>query len=82
MPDQGELMTTVKQWIKIEGLDKEDILRNMGFTISGNGYLNIDGRGATSVDGTSGIKVSDVKGIVPGSLALITDVSEVELIEE
>ncbi|EQB71148.1 MAG: hypothetical protein AMDU1_APLC00034G0003, partial [Thermoplasmatales archaeon A-plasma] len=28
------------------------------------------------------IKVSDVKGFVPGSLALITDVSEVELIEE
>jgi hypothetical protein len=82
MSDQGELMTTVKQWIKIEGLDKEDILKNMGFTISSNGYLNIDGRGATSLDGTSGIKVSDVKGIVPGSLALITDVSEVELIEE
>lgn len=75
-------MDTVKQWIKIEGLDKEEILKNMGFIILDNGYLDINGRRAASVDGTTGIKVSDVKGIVPGSLALITDVSEVELIEE
>ena len=75
-------MGTVKQWIKIEGLEKEDILKSMGFVISNNGYLDIDGRRAVSIDGTTGIKVSDVKGIVPGSLALITDVSEVELIEE
>ncbi len=54
----------------------------MGFIISDTGYLDIDGKSAASVDGATGIKVSDVKGIVPGSLALITDVSEVELIEE
>ncbi len=75
-------MGTIKQWIKIEGFEKEDILKSMGFIISDTGYLDIDGKRAASVDGATGIKVSDVKGIVPGSLALITDVSEVELIEE
>ena len=75
-------MSTVKQWIKIEGLEKDQILKNMGFTVDQNGYLYINGRGAESVDGTTGVKVTDVKGIVPGSLALITDISEIELIEE
>lgn len=75
-------MNTVKQWIKIEGLEKQEILAGMGFRITADGYLKIDGKNATSIDVTTGIKVSDVKGIVPGSLALITDISEVEMNEE
>ncbi len=75
-------MAIVKQWIKIEGLEKEEILAGLGFRISPDGYMNIDGESAKSIDGSTGIKISDVKGVVPGSLALITDVSEIELIEE
>ncbi|MFG1449891.1 MAG: hypothetical protein AAE983_04540 [Thermoplasmataceae archaeon] len=75
-------MSTVKQWIKIEGLEKKEILEKMGFKIDDDGVLLINGKRAKSVDGTAYVKLGDVKGVVPGSLSLIIDISEVELLEE
>lgn len=68
-------------WIRIEGLEKREILEGLGFTVSEEGYLSLGGEEAKSLDGTPRVNMKEVKAIVPGSLALITDVTEVELLE-
>lgn len=64
--------------ISVEGLEKVEILQGLGFDVSETGNLRLNGENVTSVDGTERVRVEDVKAIVPGSLAVVTDLSEME----
>ena len=63
-------------WLTIEGLEKKEVLEGMGFKISKSGTLTLNGENVISFGET--VKAEDVKAVVPGSLTVITDVSEVE----
>lgn len=72
MPRKNNLLL-----IKLEGLEKEEILKDMGFQFD-HGFLTKDGKRVKSSDGSAFAKVEDIKAIVPGSLEVITDLSEAE----
>ncbi|MCW1309994.1 MAG: hypothetical protein QXP04_04860 [Candidatus Nanoarchaeia archaeon] len=63
--------------IKFNGLDKKEILENMGFEVRGD-YVFLNGNRVQTRDKTDFVKVENVKAIVPGSLELITDITEEE----
>ena len=65
-------------WLMFEGLDKVEILKGMGFEINSSGYLFLDGKDVRSIDGSENVRADQVKAIVPGSLAVVTDISEME----
>lgn len=64
--------------ISVEGLEKVEILQGMGFEINKAGYLLLSGENVTSIDGTERVRAEEVKAIIPGSLAVVTDISEME----
>ena len=72
----GEIMSDDLVWLTIEGLEKKEVLEGMGFKISKSGTLTLNGENVISFGET--VKAEDVKAVVPGSLTVITDVSEVE----
>jgi len=69
-------------WITIKGLDKVEILEGFGFKVLDSGILTLNGKMVMSSDGTGPVKAEEVKAIVPGSLSVVTDVSEMEPIIE
>lgn len=64
--------------VELKGLDKEEILQSMGYEISKYGFLLRDGARVKTRDGSEYAKAKDVKAILPGSLEIITDLSEAE----
>jgi exopolysaccharide biosynthesis protein len=64
--------------IEVKGLDKEEILISMGYEISKDGLLLRDGMRVKTRDNSGYAKAKDVKAILPGSLEVITDLSEAE----
>ena len=68
-------------WLTINGADKREILEGLGFKIESNGNISLNGEKVTVVDDPEQfVKVSDIKAIVPGSLKVITDISELEIV--
>ena len=68
-------------WLTIKGVDKREILEGLGFKIENNGNISLNGAKVTVVDDPEQfVKVSDIKAIVPGSLKVITDISELEIV--
>jgi len=71
-------------WITVEGIEKRDILKGMGFKIDSEGILIHKGRKVKTVDDSGYVKADEVKAIIPGSvvgsLKVITDISELEMI--
>jgi hypothetical protein len=65
-------------WLTFEGLDKVEILKGIGFEISSNGSLLLEGKEVKSIDGSENVKVDEVRAVVPGSLRVVTDISEME----
>ena len=68
-------------WPTFEGIEKEEILKGLGFEINGEGLLLLHGK-LVKKDSGDAVKADSVKAIVPGSLSVFTDVSEVEDILE
>lgn len=68
-------------WLTFEGIEKEEILKGLGFEINGEGLLLLNGK-LVKKDRGDAVKADSVKAIVPGSLSVFTDVSEVEDILE
>ena len=67
-------------WLTIQGIDKKEILEGMGFKIDKTGILFLEGKEVKSIDNPDvSVRISDVKAIVPDSLKVITDISELEL---
>ena len=71
-------MDNIPVWISISGLDKKEFLEGIGFVVEKSGFLKRDGRYVKSLDGDKNVHYDEVKAVVPGSLTVITDVSEVE----
>ncbi len=69
-------------WLTFEGLDKHEILTGLGFEINDHGTLLLNGEFLRSANGEK-VTADSVKAVVPGSLSVFTDVSEIEeLLEE
>jgi ethanolamine utilization microcompartment shell protein EutS len=66
-------------WLTIEGLDKRELLEGLGFEIKKSGILTLNGKEVKALDEDISVRADDVKAVVPGSLAVITDISEVEM---
>lgn len=64
-------------WLTFEGIDKEEMLKGLGFEISSEGLLFLNGKSIRNGDGDA-VNAESVKAIVPGSLTVFTDVSEIE----
>ncbi len=68
-------------WLNIEGVGKREILEGLGFEIKRSGTLFLNGKEVTALDSPKlPVKVVDVKAILPGSLTVITDISEMEML--
>lgn len=65
-------------WLTLTGFEKQEVLEELGFSVDGKGYLMLNGEFVKSPEGTDKVRVDDVKAVIPGSLLVITDVSEVE----
>lgn len=66
-------------WLTIEGLDKVEVLKGLGFEIDEKyNILSLNGKNVRTLDGSELVRVEDVKAVVPGSLAVVTDLSEIE----
>ena len=67
-------------WLTIQGIDKKEILEGMGFKIDKTGILFLEGKEVKAIDNPDvSLRISDVIAIVPDSLKVITDISELEL---
>lgn len=64
--------------IKFEGLEKKEVLESLGFVVGPGGYLLLGGKNVTTFDKSRLARIDDVKAIVPGSLAVITNLVEAE----
>lgn len=71
------MLTNDLMLIKVEGLQKEQILESLGFEIR-DGYLYRDGKEVKTHDGSNYAKTEDVIAIMPGSLDVVTDLTELE----
>lgn len=69
-------------WLTIKGVDKREILEGLGFVVDRLGYISLDGKSIKAIDEDVDVKVDDVKAIMPGSLRVITDISELEILDE
>ncbi len=68
-------------WLTVQGVGKREILEGLGFEINKAGTLVLNGKDVKTIDDPEvNVKVSDVKAILPGSLKVITDISEIEII--
>ncbi len=68
-------------WLTIQGVEKREILEGLGFEINGSGILSLNGKEVRTLDNPElAVKVADVKAILPGSLTVITDISEMEML--
>ncbi len=68
-------------WLTMQGVGKIEILKGMGFEITKSGTLSLNGEEVKALDNHEiGVKPSDVKAILPGSLKVITDLSEIEIL--
>ncbi|MGC8726330.1 MAG: hypothetical protein ACP5RS_07165 [Thermoplasmata archaeon] len=65
-------------WVRIDGIEKDILLKYMGFDITEAGVLMLNGKPVKTIDGNDQVKVEYVKAVLPGSLSVITDISEVE----
>jgi len=79
---RDEKMVEKLLWITVEGLDKVEILEGLGFKVLDSGILTLNGKNVLSSDGTGPVKAEEVKAIIPGSLSVVTDISELEPIME
>ncbi|MCW6168953.1 MAG: hypothetical protein LVQ96_04050 [Thermoplasmatales archaeon] len=64
--------------INFQGVEKEEILEGMGFSIDKNGYLLKEDKRVLTHDRSSYVRIADVKAVLPGSLDVITDLIEAE----
>ena len=69
-------------WLTIEGINKREILEGLGFVVNRSGTLTLDGKTVKAIDEDVDVKMDDVKAIMPGSLRVITDISELEILEK
>jgi hypothetical protein len=68
-------------WLTIQGVEKREILEGLGFRINESGILSLNGKEVTALDNPKEkIRAVDVKAVLPGSLTVITDISEVEML--
>lgn len=68
-------------WLNIEGVGKKEILDRLGFEIKRSGILFLNGKEVKTLDNPElAVKAVDVKAIIPGSLTVITDISEMEML--
>jgi len=68
-------------WLNIEGIEKREILEGLGFEIKRSGILFLNGKEVKTLDNPElPVRVVDVKAILPGSLTVITDISEMEML--
>lgn len=68
-------------WLNIQGISKKEILEGLGFKVSKAGILSLNGEKIKALDDPKiDVKIDDVKAIMPGSLKVITDISELEMI--
>ncbi len=68
-------------WLTVQGVEKREILEGLGFKIGESGTLSLNGKEVKAIDNPEQVvKVADVKAILPGSLAVITDISEIEML--
>lgn len=68
-------------WLNIEGVGKKEILERLGFEIKRSGILFLNGKEVKTLDNPElAVKAVDVKAIIPGSLTVITDISEMEML--
>ena len=68
-------------WLTIQGVDKREILEGFGFEINRAGALILNGEKVKALDDPNvDVKANDVRAILPGSLKVITDISEMEIL--
>lgn len=68
-------------WLTVQGVEKREILEGLGFEIGESGILSLNGREVRALDNPEQrVKVAEVKAILPGSLTVITDISEIEML--
>ena len=68
-------------WLTIQGVDKREILEGLGFEINKSGVLSLNGKEVKALDNPEvKVRAGDVKAILPGSLTVITDISEIEML--
>ncbi len=68
-------------WLNIQGISKKEILEGLGFEINEVGVLIQDGKKVTALDDPNvEVKADEVRAVLPGSLTVITDISELEIL--
>ena len=70
-------------WLTISGIQKQEILEGLGFSIV-EGRVTLAGVDCLDLEGNR-VFIKDVRAVIggkDGGLILITDVSEVELLED
>jgi hypothetical protein len=68
-------------WLTMQGVSKKEILEGLGFEINKAGVLVLNGEEVKALDDPEvKVKAGDVKAILPGSLKVITDISEMEIL--
>jgi hypothetical protein len=68
-------------WLTVQGVSKKDILEGLGFEVNKNGLLILNGEKVKAIDDPElDVKANDVRAILPGSLKVVTDISEIEIL--
>ncbi len=73
MPKMNDILL-----VRIVGMQKTEILEDIGFNVDSNGFLLRGGERVKTRDLSSYVRADDVKAVFPGSLEVITDLSEAE----
>ncbi len=66
-------------WLTIDGANKREILEGLGFKVGSGGVLMLKGKKVKALDEDVDVKADDVKAVLPGSLTVISDLSEIEM---
>lgn len=64
--------------VNFNGVEKQEILEDMGFKVDKDGYLLREGNKIKTHDRSAYVKIQDVKAVLPGPLDVITDLIEAE----
>jgi hypothetical protein len=68
--------------LNIKGVSKKVILEGLGFKVDRSGMLTLNGNIVKALDQNVSVRADDVKAVMPGSLKVITDISELETLED
>ena len=69
-------------WLSVSGIGKKEVLEGLGFEIEKSGLIKLNGSYVRSPDGESNLHYDEVKAVVPDSLVVISDISELEGLSE